>query len=665
MSWVFDLETDGLLDSVTKVHCGVFRNVKTNEVKQFRPHQVQDMLSFIDTCPVLIGHNVIGYDFPVLEKLYGYKYKGKKVDTVILSRLLYPNRQLPKALVDAYKDKRAELPEGVRLRMPGPHSVASWGYTLGLGKVDYDDWAEFDEEMMVRCDTDVAIQTLIFERLRDKLKQLQWPTSSLDVTFKCFDILSRMEQQGWLIDQPLLHRSISLLTHWMNRIDRIVIPLLPNRVEAQETKKAGAYNWVRKPFLASGKYAAITLRSYPELDGKTAKDGVVAGPFSRVAFRKVNLDSRNEAVEFLLGVGWQPQEYNYQTDDNGRVIKDNKGQPIPVSPKLNYKDPFVGVTGLVGQLIVKRVQCRQRRSTLEGWLSSIRPDGTISQRITGIATTGRLTHSGIVNVPGARSFFGKRMRSIFTCPEGYKIVGTDSVSCQDRMLAARANDSSFTEMLLNGDKSKGTDGHSMNMKAINAKFKMKQLSYEVSRDISKNLGYGWKFGASDRKLAQTANIPLQYGELIAEALAEVSTAQVKLVQELTKQWRSTAEVKLGQFGRPEFHNGWIRGLDGRPVFIQHEHTILVFMLQSDEAIMMQLAKVLLYDRLIELGWQWGKDFCFVANIHDEFQCQVREDLVQRYVKMANRSIVKASEILKCSALAEGDSAVGNNWYETH
>lgn len=658
--WVFDLEADGLLDQATRTHCGVFQNIKTNEIREFRPNQIQQMLAFMDTCPILIGHNVLNYDFPLLEKLYGYTYKGKKIDTVIMSRLLYPNRQLPKQLVIDYQAKRAE---GYAVRMPGPHSVASWGYSLGLGKVDYEDWAEFDEQMLVRCATDVSIQALIFKHLRERLKELDWPTESLEITFRCFDILYKMERYGWLIDQPLLHRSLSLLTHWINRIDKIAYPLLPNIVEVQETKVSGLYNWVRKPFVASGKYAAITIRTFPELDGVLSKDGIVGGPFSRVAFRKVNLDSRNEAVDYLLSIGWKPKEFNYKTDDSGRVIKDHQGNPIPTSPKMNYKDPFEGVEGFVGQLIVKRVQCRQRRSTLEGYLENIRHDGRISQRITGIATTGRLTHSGIVNVPGARSFFGKRMRSLFIAKQGYKIVGTDSVSCQDRMLAARANDQAFTDMLLNGDKSKGTDGHSMNMHAINKA--LAPFNISISRDDAKNHGYGWKFGASNKKLGSMVGRGAEVGELIAKALAEVSQAQAKLVEDLLKQWRSTAQVKMGQFGRPEFYNGYIKGLDGRPIFIEHEHTVLVFMLQSDEAIMMQLAKVLLYDRLISLGWVWGEHFAFVANIHDEFQCEVREDLAEQYAKIAARAIVKASELLKCNVLAEGDSAIGDNWYATH
>ena len=176
---------------------------------------------------------------------------------------------------------------------------------------------------------------------------------------------------------------------------------------------------------------------------------------------------------------------------------------------------------------------------------------------------------------------------------------------------------------------------------------------------------GWKFGASDRKLAQTANVPNEYGELIREALSEVSTAQAALVEQLLKQWRSTAQLKMGQFGRPEFYNGYITGLDGRPIFIEHEHTILVFMLQSDEAIVMQYALVLLYERLIREGWVWGRDFAFVSNVHDEYNAEVREDLADRYAVLAAKAIQVAGRKLGLSVDQEGESAIGDNWYEVH
>ena len=89
-----DLEADGLLKTATKVWCGVFKEKGGNVVK-FRPHQIKEMLAYMDTIDVLIMHNGIGYDWPLLKKLYGYTFRGKKVDTVIMSRLLDPKRIVP------------------------------------------------------------------------------------------------------------------------------------------------------------------------------------------------------------------------------------------------------------------------------------------------------------------------------------------------------------------------------------------------------------------------------------------------------------------------------------------------------------------------------------------------------------------------------------------
>lgn len=478
--YVCDLEGNGLLDNVTVIHCGVFIDTETNDCKVFEPNQIQDMLKFMASQKILIGHNILGYDLPALKKLYGFEFKGTVVDTLVMSRLLCPDRLTPPSVAKSARE--------LGQRIPGPHSVASWGYTLGLGKLHHEDWSTYSEEMRLRCLYDTTIQVKLFKHLRNVMTEIKFPQSVMNRTFKVFKILNTMEQYGWLFDKVRAERSCSLLKHWMHRIERMVDPLLPVIAEAGEVKKDGQTNWVRKPFLMSGQYAAITLRSFPELEGKSAKTGFVAGQFSRVRFRKMDINSRNEMVQFLLDSGWIPREWNYQTDDNGRVVKDLKGNPITTSPKLNYKDPFDGVTGTAGQLIAKWVQCRHRLSLVEGLIQLVRPDGRISQRITGIADTGRLTHGGIVNIPGSRSFFGNRIRSLFIARKGYKLVGTDSVSCQDRALANRANNEEFTQMLLNGDKSKGTDGHSLNMHAINKV--LQPYGVSISRDDAKNHGYG-------------------------------------------------------------------------------------------------------------------------------------------------------------------------------
>lgn len=653
--YVFDLEGNGLLDTVTVIHCGVFTHTVTGDSKVFKPHQIQDMLEFMSQQKVLIGHNIIGYDLPALKKLYGFEFKGTVVDTLIMSRLLYPTRVVPPNVTREYREAGE--------RVPGPHSVASWGYTLGIGKIHHEDWTTFSNEMLERCIFDVAIQVKLFQHLRQKMEEVKFPQSVMNRTFRVFRILNMMEDYGWLFDKERAVKSISLLNHWMKRIERILDPMLPMIIEKAEAKKDGNVNWVRKPFLISGKYSAITTRWYPELEGKGATDGFVAGQFSRIIIRKMDIHSRTEMVQYLLDSGWIPREWNYQTDDNGRVIKDLKGNPIPLSPKLNYKDPFEGVKGTAGQLIAKWVQCRHRLSLIEGLMQLVRPDGRISQRITGIAETGRLTHGGIVNIPGSRSFFGKRVRSLFIARKGYKLVGTDSVSCQDRALANRANDESFTQMLLNGDKSKGTDGHSLNMHAINEA--LRPYGVQISRDDAKNHGYGWKFGASDKKLGSMVGLGPEVGAKIRDALAAVSQAQASLVERLNKEWESTAKVRMSDYGRPQMYGGVIRGLDGRPIRIELPHTILVYMLQSDEAIIMQYALDILYQKLTAMGWVHGREYGFVANVHDEFQTEVREDLTDIYAKLSAECIRQASQELGCEVLQEGDYAIGYNWADTH
>ena len=93
---IADLEADGLLDVATRVHCGVFKDVKTNEIFKFTEHTVGAMLEFMASCDACIMHNGIGYDWPLLRKLYAFDYKGKKVDTLLMSRLQRPHRAIPK-----------------------------------------------------------------------------------------------------------------------------------------------------------------------------------------------------------------------------------------------------------------------------------------------------------------------------------------------------------------------------------------------------------------------------------------------------------------------------------------------------------------------------------------------------------------------------------------
>ena len=219
----FDIETDHYIpEEVKNVWCVVIKDHHTGKVSQYRPHQIRDAVRHLKRSDVVIGHNCIQFDIPVLRMKYGYEPKDKVVDTLIMSRTQRPKRMSPPDC----PNKKA------------PHSVEAWGYRLGRGKVVHEDWTQFSEDMLHRCTEDVEIQYLIYEELMKEAKGEGWmPAHKLNM--KLFTHLQRQEYNGWTVDIDHVDRCINQLNRWINMIDRSVVPLLPHKVEVLETKVKG------------------------------------------------------------------------------------------------------------------------------------------------------------------------------------------------------------------------------------------------------------------------------------------------------------------------------------------------------------------------------------------------------------------------------------------
>lgn len=619
-----DLEANGFLREATKVHCGVFKE-RGGKVVKFRPSQVAEMLAYLDTVDVLIMHNGIGYDWPLLKRLYNYEFKGKRVDTLIISRLLNPKRLIP-----------FNCPN----KKCGPHSIEAWGYRVGRGKPEHNDWENFSEDMLHRCSEDVEILELVYDELMKEAGQHNWREAFL-LSFQLFEWLQKQEEYGWLVDQEHMSRCIKQLDRWIELIDRVVTPHLPRILEVEETKEKGEYKYVKKPFLKSGAYSQAVV----DWLGRSGLDGnnhLVSGPFTRVGFRLTNLNSGDETKDFLIAEGWEPLEWN-TNDDGDRT-----------SPKLSKDDPFEGINGKIGKLVAKRVQCRQRRSIIEGLQGLIREDGRIASVVNTLAVTGRATHRNIVNIPKAGSFYGKQMRRIFTSRKGFVLVGTDSDSCQLRMLGGRMNNAAYINAIMTGDKAKGTDLHSLT----------KKIGDIESRDLAKNVMYCLLFGGGDTKLGKTAKKPGQGAELRAR-LYKGFDGLGDLMERLTKEWRATAKQRYNaKFNRMEYYEGCITGLDGRPIRVPSEHQLLVYLLQSDEAIMMTKAYCRLWERLTA-KYEFGKDFGVVCWYHDEYTVECREEIAKDVAAIAEEAIAWAGNFYGITCPHIGGAAIGKNWYDIH
>lgn len=633
----FDLEGDNLYPEVTTIWCGCVKDHETGDIKSYFGDGLADLCSDLASYDVLIGHNSIYYDFPALRKLYGWEYKGIKVDTLQMSRLQRPNRSLPPNCPkwDSHGERTT------------PHSVAAWAYRIGEErKIEHEDWSQFSEEMLARCKRDVEIQYGIYEALLEEGAGECWAEAH-KLNHKLFHYLQLQEDYGWLVDRPHIERCLAELDRWIGRIDRSITPRLPLITEKGESKKDGEYNWLKKPFKKDGSLSEAASNYLGE-DGDN-----LGGPFSRVGFRPTNPNSNAELKAYLLSVGWEPTEWNTNND----------GQRT--SPKLSKDDEFVGVQGSLGRLLVRRVKCTHRRSVLEGWLAAIRPDGRIGAKVNGVANTGRLKHSVIVNVPSpdAKSFYAKQMRACFIVKPGWVLVGTDSKSNQMRQLANRMawefppGDEEFTYAVLHGNKDDETDLHSLNRKR----------SGVATRTLAKNFFYGCiLFGAGNAKTAKVTGKTVEGAKQLKEEYFQQMPMLRQLLDRLTEEWRKTAKRYWNKrFNRWEYSHGFITGLDGRPIQVEFEKDILVYYLQSDEAIQMASAYCVLHKWLEREGYRYGQDFGFVIWMHDEFQIEAREEIAKHVAALAEESIAWAGRYFKMVIPHEGESKIGQNWAETH
>ena len=157
MTLVFDLETNGLLNDVTRIHCIAIYDSTTNEIETYNDeknnkYSITEGIGRLLVADTLVGHNIINYDCEVLGKLYNYfTPRARLIDTLLLSRLFHPN------ILDIdRKHKWNHMP----LQLYGRHSLESYGYRLGEYKGEFgktSDWSEWSQEMEDYCAQDVEV----------------------------------------------------------------------------------------------------------------------------------------------------------------------------------------------------------------------------------------------------------------------------------------------------------------------------------------------------------------------------------------------------------------------------------------------------------------------------------------------------------------------------
>ena len=240
MKYVFDLESNGLYNDVSTVHCIVLKDIDSNKIIQV---DVKEALKLLSKAELIIGHNIIKYDIPVLKKLYGFETKAKVFDTLVATRLIWSD------LTDS--DMKRVHTINYPRSLVNRHSLKAWGIRLGNYKQQIDtDWSVFTQEMLEYCIQDVEVTHTLYQKI---LGQKIF-SESLELEHAVAQIISRQEIYGVLFDKE---KATKLYAELSSERDTI-------KQEMEETFKP------------------ITIKRVSEKTGKPLKDKVVEfNPSSR------------------------------------------------------------------------------------------------------------------------------------------------------------------------------------------------------------------------------------------------------------------------------------------------------------------------------------------------------------------------------------------------
>lgn len=396
---VFDLESDGLLDTVSKIHCVSFQIYENTQfISKGSITDYDQMRRFFQSQENLVGHNIVKYDKRVLQKILGIDIKAKLIDTLGLSYYIFPYRK--------------------------KHGLEGWGEDLGVKKPEVDDWENLSiEEYIHRCEEDVEINSRLFIQLFDYLVELygnleQAFNFTQYLTFK-LECIADQEEIGIPLDVELTKHNLSILIPQFEERTRILSSVMPE--EYAKVLKTRPKNM----FKADGSLSAHGIKWIQYL-----KDNNLP-PETEVHREEPNPGSDVQLKNWLFSLGWQPQTFKESKS------KGNKGAQIP-----QVSLPFgQGICPSVRALFEKEpkleeldgyFKIKHRIGVLESYLENMR-DGKVYSTAHGFTNTLRLTHSKpVVNLPKPGVFFGKEVREVLTVPDDtYIMCGSDVSGLED------------------------------------------------------------------------------------------------------------------------------------------------------------------------------------------------------------------------------------------
>lgn len=480
-----DAEGDGLFP--TKIH--VLSCTKNGNV--FSTNDYEQMRAFLLKADVIVAHNIVRFDVPVLERILGLKIKAKVIDTLILSWYLFPERT--------------------------DHGLEDWGETFGIPKPKILDWENLSyEEYKHRCEEDVKINyklwkhmwmilNHIYENKEDLWKFLEY------LTFKMY-CARLQEESGWKLDVKFVEDALVKLTNELqDKHDALskVMPKVPviktKTVPKQLYKQDGTPTKFGQTWLDM-----LASRNLPaDTEEIKYEDG----------FTEPNPGSHDQIKKWLFNLGWIPETH--------KIVKDKKTGEVRQIPQISKeKQKGGGVCDSIKKLYEKEPALElldglfvisHRIGILSGFLRDNK-NGWLKAKIAGVTNTLRFKHAEIVNLPKVNVPYGYECRGSLVAQEGFELLGADMTSLEDRLkqhyiypydpdYVKEMNVEGFDphlDIALLGKRVSPEEAQAY--KTGNKDFDLKAI--KKVRDIFKNVNYAGQYGAGAPRIALTGGISL-------------------------------------------------------------------------------------------------------------------------------------------------------------
>ena len=482
-TYVGDIESNGLLDTITKVHCIVLQDVDTKEVFSYGPENIQAGLDRMMDAEKLIFHNGIGYDFPALEKVYPdfHVDRDRVIDTLVCTRLIWTNL----SDTDSPRVNAGKLEP----RQRGSHSLDAWGKRLGVLKGDYGqstDWSEWSPELQEYCEQDVAVTLKLWAVISAK----EYSATAIELEHKVAWIIAEQQRHGFLFD---VANAEKLLMH----------------LQVERAKIEADLQTIFDPW-----YSAVEIKTPKRTINykKTDRHSVTAGcPYTVIKLNVFNPNSRLHIANRLTSkYGWRPSSF---TPDSRPKVDET------ILSELPYPE---------AQQIAKSLMLQKRIGQLgegsKAWLTLVEKDGRIHGSVnTNGAVTGRMTHNypNVSQTPSVNKPYGKECRELYMVPKGKKLVGVDVSGLELRMLGhfvSRFDGGAYGHEVVNGDI------HTVNMMSAGLE----------SRNQAKSFIYSYLYGAGAAKIGSIIGKGPKQGQKLKTKFLDQTPALAKLIKAVTK-----------------------------------------------------------------------------------------------------------------------------------